>query len=91
MSPENGLLAGKIIRIGSDQRIELEDLKGNIWNIQITDAIWRGRMSPSKNLIIKIIGQATGDNQFVAKEIRPWKGKRHRGKRRGMRIDSDRE
>lgn len=83
MFPSRGLLAGKITRIRSKETIQIKDLNGDIWDIGITHAIWRGGMRPYENLKIKLIGRQDGKNQFIAKEIRPWKGKRQRGRRRG--------
>jgi len=82
MSPEHGLLAGKIIKIISDQKMEIKDLKGSIWVIDIADSIWRGRLRPVKNLKIKILGKMLGQNQFKADEIRPWKRRRGSGKKK---------
>lgn len=85
MSPGQGLLAGKIFSVSSQESIQLEDLKGMIWNVHIGNAKWRGRLSPSENLKIKIIGHMKGDGQFVANEIRPWKGKKQQRRMRGNR------
>ncbi len=77
-SPEKGLLAGKILEVLPNGKIRLEDFKGKTWNIDISQTIWRGRITPQKNLEIKIIGQQTGKDTFRAKEVRRWSG---RGKR----------
>ncbi len=86
MSPEHGLLAGKIIKIISDQKVELKDLKGSIWIIDIADTIWRGRLRPVKDLKIKILGKMQAQNQFKADEIRPWKRRRGSGKKHYFRC-----
>ena len=80
MSPMHGLLAGRIIKIISDQKVEIEDLQGNHWIIDIADTIWRGRLRPAEDLKIKILGEMKGQNRFVANEIRPWQGRRGRRK-----------
>lgn len=82
MSPTHGLLTGRIIKIISDQKVEIEDLQGNIWVIDIADTIWRGRLRPAEDLEIKILGEMKGQNRFVANEIRPWKGRRGQGRNR---------
>jgi len=83
MLPGQGLLAGRITKLISADKIQIEDLHGHIWVIDISDTIWRGRLRPAQNLRIKIIGQMKGESQFVADEIRPWHG---RGKRHRMRY-----
>jgi hypothetical protein len=85
VSPMHGLLAGRISKIISDQKVEIKDLQGNIWIIDIADTIWRGRLRPAEDLKIKILGEMTGQNRFVANEIRPWKGRRDQGRNRHLR------
>jgi len=75
MSPAKGLLAGRITTVISDRKIQLEDLEGIIWDIDITDTIWRGRLKPVESLKIKLIGQKKGDCRFSAVEVRPWRGR----------------
>ena len=79
MSPRQGLLAGSIVKVISEQKIQIEDLHGGMWVIDIGDAIWRGRLRPSDNLKIKIIGEMKGRTEFIADEIRPWEGRGYRG------------
>ncbi len=86
MSPAKGLLAGGIISFKPGRKIVIEDLRGNSWDIDISDVVWRGRLRPREGLKIKLIGQKTGDGRFRALEIRPWLGRHHRmcrGRRRG--------
>ena len=85
MSPNQGLLAGKIISVRSNDIILLEDLNGMRWDVYIGSALWRGRLSPVENLKIKIIGHMKGDSLFIAKEIRPWEGGRKRNRSRRYR------
>lgn len=79
MSPDKGLLAGKIIDVFEDGMILLEDLNRKEWNVAADDAIWRGRLSPAPGLEIKLIGARTGEESFNAREIRPWFGRRKQG------------
>jgi len=88
MSPEQGFLAGKITEIISMQEIELIDLHGNNWIIDISNAFWRGRLKPEAGLEIKLIGKIKFEDQFVATEIRPLQGRRMQG--RGRRFRSGR-
>jgi len=88
MSPEQGFLAGEIKEINSAQEIELIDLHGNNWIIDISNAFWRGRLRSEVGLEIKIIGKIKVEGQFVANEIRPLHGRLRRG--RGRRLRSNR-
>jgi uncharacterized protein YdeI (BOF family) len=85
VSPEQGLLAGKIVKIISEQKMQIEDLQGNIWAVDIGDTVWKGRLVPLRNLRIKIIGEMKGKSQFSADEIRPWKKGRGQGGNRHLR------
>ncbi|RZB29635.1 MAG: hypothetical protein SRB1_01915 [Desulfobacteraceae bacterium Eth-SRB1] len=85
MSPGQGLLAGKIVKIISKQKIQIEDLQKNVWVVDIGDTIWKGRLRPAKNLKIKILGNMKGESQFVADEIRPLQGRKGRGRMRHLR------
>lgn len=81
MSPDRGLLAGKIVEAVNNENILLKDLNGKKWNIITDRAAWRGRLSPAPGLEIKIIGTRTGESSFTAREIRPWMGRRrHNGR-----------
>ncbi|MBN1995904.1 hypothetical protein JW935_00030 [candidate division KSB1 bacterium] len=80
VSPERGFLAGRITEIVSSEKIVLIDLQGKEWPIDISNVIWRGRLSPKKDLEIKIIGKMDDKGGFTALEIRPMRGRRMRGK-----------
>ena len=85
MSPEQGFLAGEINKIISVQEIELIDLHGNNWVIDISNTLWRGRLRPEVGLEIKLIGKIKVKDQFIATEIRPLQGRRVQGKGRRLR------
>lgn len=78
IDPEQGLLAGKIIKIKSVKEIELKDLHGNKWTIDISDAFWRGWLKPEVGIQIKLIGKMIGKSHFIAEEVRPMMGCRGR-------------
>ncbi len=75
LSPDKGLLAGKIVKIISDKELKFKDLKGRMWKIDVSHARWRGFLKASVGLKIKIIGKMAGNNCFVVKEVRPWQGR----------------
>ena len=82
MSPDKGLLAGRIVDLPEEGVVRLKDLNGKEWNVTIHSTTWRGRLSPSINLEIKLIGTRTGEDSFNAKEVRPWSGRRKQGGKR---------
>ena len=73
MRPEKGLLAGIITEIElTENSFILKDLNNNLWKVDFYQTIWKGKLFPSPNLKIKIIGKITDKNYFKAIEIRPW-------------------
>jgi len=73
MQPERGLLAGTIIEIGfPENNFILRDLENNRWEIEASKVIWKGKLTPTTNLKIKLIGKLIDNNNFKAVEIRPW-------------------
>jgi hypothetical protein len=80
VAPDKGLLAGKILAVTGDQ-VRLQDLNGDIWDINIASSTGRENISPQSD--IKIIGVRAGERTFTASQIRPWCGcsgcMKHRG------------
>ncbi|HIP50192.1 MAG TPA: hypothetical protein EYG99_01955 [Candidatus Pacebacteria bacterium] len=72
--PDRGLIAGEIINIKGKNSFMLKDLEGDMWEIEVTDALWKGRAVQEVGEKIKIIGSKKGDVMFSAIEIRPWTG-----------------
>lgn len=73
--PEQGLLSGNIKLINGDQGFIIEDLNGVMWVVATdTQTVWDccgGHVAT--NTVIKVIGQKQGNNNFRAKNIRPWR------------------
>lgn len=73
--PELGLLGGKIIQV-ENNGFSLEDFKGKDWQITTTAET---TIKPSVNLApdetVKVIGDRKDNQNFQAKEVRPWQGK----------------
>lgn len=75
--PEKGLIYGKVLMVESDGSVVMErwclDCQGqSLWRVEKgneANGRWEN-LRPED--AIKIIGQKSGDNCFVAKEIRPW-------------------
>ncbi len=86
VSPQNGLLAGTVEKIESDGQLRLKDFKGNVWEVDVSQALWRGRIDRQQGVRIKIIGKMVNDSSFRAQEIRPWMGRgKGQGRFRGQR------
>lgn len=73
MSPEKGLLAGKIIKIENEEEIKLIDFKKNVWTVDISEATWKRNEFVQENIRVKVIGTKNGEFLFIAKEVRPWR------------------
>lgn len=82
-NPEGGFLSGTIISV-DDSVFELQDLQGESWNIDFSEA----DIVPAVQLIdgekIKMTGEMTSASKFKADIIRPWGGfqNRHHGGRK---------
>ena len=76
--PEKGLLAGEIVKIKKDDILEVKDFNNNIWQIDVSDTLWRGGGIVRTGKQIKIIGIKKTDDEFIAQEIRPWVGRREK-------------
>ena len=70
VAPEKGIIAGKIVEIKSDTIFILNAVTDDLWSINIRkDA----RTIPLKvGLPVVVVGEQTGENEFLAKGIRPW-------------------
>jgi hypothetical protein len=85
MNPDDGLLAGQISEVITQETMELKDMDGNDWTIDVGNTLWRGRTRLSEGLDIKLIGKIKGERSFVAEEIRPWQGYGGSGQGYGQR------
>jgi len=75
MQPKRGLLAGTIIETElPENNFILMDLDNNRWKIEVSKVTWKGKITPTPGLKIKLIGKLMGDNNLKAMEIRPWQG-----------------
>lgn len=75
MQPAKGFLAGTIIS-ASEMRLEIKDLDDKKWNVDIDEnTSVKPSVNISKGEMIKLIGKEITENNFKAREIRPWLGK----------------
>lgn len=75
MQPAKGFLAGTIISVAKN-KLEIEDLNNKKWNISLDEKVLiKPAANISQNEMIKIIGEKKDENNFKAREIRPWVGK----------------
>lgn len=71
--PEDGLLSGKITKIG-DGEIEIIDADGITWVVDIANSMNRGKVDIKVGERVKILGDVIEDNSFEADEVRSWTG-----------------
>jgi hypothetical protein len=50
------------------------DASGKRWHVDLSDTVWRGRLSARDGVRVRILGVRTGEDRIKAKEIRPWPG-----------------
>ena len=84
--PENGFLAGTIIEV-NNAKIEIIDLSGEVWEIDIKQANIPRSVEITEGEKIKFIGEITSPGNFKANEIRPWgngQGRQQRYRRHGQ-------
>jgi len=73
-NPNEGYLAGVIVKINGANNWEIEDFDGKRWTIFGDNILIRGRALIEIGQEIKIIGELRGNSSFEAEEIRPWSG-----------------
>ncbi|MFA6999597.1 MAG: hypothetical protein WC241_00600 [Candidatus Paceibacterota bacterium] len=69
--PEDGLLSGKITKIG-DGEIEIIDADHVTWVVDIANSMNRGQVDIKVGERVKIVGDVIEDNSFEADEMRSW-------------------
>ncbi len=74
MDPDGGRLSGTIKDVG-EQQIVIDDFSGEVWIVDISRALVRGRVKLEVGQQIKIIGEMESSTNFEASEIRPWTGR----------------
>ncbi len=71
MSPEKGLLAGRIISIEESGNFQVIDMAGNVWKIIISGTTEINEKDIAIDKRVRIIGQKKDKNNFIAKQILP--------------------
>lgn len=69
--PEEGLMSGRIIRIGENE-LGIMDSNGFVWIVNTEDALMQRKVEIEIGERLKIMGDRIDDNNFHAKELRPW-------------------
>lgn len=73
VSPEHGVLAGRIARIDSDAEWLVIDFRNEPWFVDISNAIMKGKFAINIGTHVGMIGEVTSLNHFKADRIGPWK------------------
>jgi len=67
--PEEGMLAGNVVRYVAPRTFLLLDLEGDLWEV---DASMTRTPLPPEGIRIRALGAITASGTFVAQDIRPW-------------------
>lgn len=67
VSPEDGVIGGKIIELSNGKMLEIETIEGDVWDLDISNADVKGTIE--ENRLIHAIGEKTGNNSFVAEKV----------------------
>lgn len=70
--PDQGLLAGTIIRVQKDKIIILQDFKKRPWEVDAKDAKIKPGVRLEKGQRVRMIGEKLDDHEFKAFGIAPW-------------------
>lgn len=74
---EQGLLSG-VIKEAGDSLMVLEDFRGKVWTLNISNTFIRPRVNYQAGEKIKCLGQLSPDGEYIVTEIRPWVGRKGR-------------
>lgn len=72
--PERGMLAGRIVEVENDAIFILDDLEREYWEVMYLEAKIPPKMKLEEGIMVKVIGEQTGEDTFKAEGIRPWIG-----------------
>lgn len=71
LQPEVGLIMGKVVAVdGAENQLIIQDAQGKNWSIDENMIAKEEERDIKEGKIVKIIGKKSGENCFVAKEIR---------------------
>ena len=85
MNPEKGYLSGTIQKV-SEKEFTLLDFNKKSWTVQYaSDVFIAPIISIEKNQEVKMMGDLISEGLFMAKDIMPWGGMKHRQKMRNRR------
>lgn len=84
-SPEQGLLAGHVLEIKSDELILLNDMTEKEWRVYIDIDSNPRKKKMEEGMDIRLVGEMSGEQEFTAELWRPARGGRPPFMRRPMR------
>ncbi|MDD3896799.1 MAG: hypothetical protein PHU04_03085 [Candidatus Peribacteraceae bacterium] len=68
--PEEGMLAGNVLRYIGPQTFLLLDLEGNVWEV---NGSYVFAMPLPQGMPVRVLGVISGPGQFTAEDVRPWR------------------
>ena len=73
VSPDNGVLVGRITNINFKKSIIIIDFKESKWVVDISDANIRSDFNLTIGTVVGILGEKIDDSHFDADHIKPWR------------------
>ena len=71
--PDDGRLAGMIVQIHGPDVLMLDDLTGKRWEVDLSRTqIWGPELELVVQMRVRVVGQQTDDDHFMAEVIGPW-------------------
>jgi len=68
--PEEGMLAGNVLRYTGPQTFLLLDLEGNVWEV---DSSYVLALPLPQGMPVRVLGVISGPGYFTAEDVRPWR------------------
>ena len=85
-NPENGYLSGHILRV-DEESLRLQDFKNKQWTVNYSNATISYSVVFEEGEIIKIRGEMSSPEHFIADEIRPWGGNNRFNRKRNRQSE----
>ncbi len=89
VSPENGLLGGKVVSVQGTTMMVLEDFGKEMWNVDMSAAVFMPPDTLNVGDNVRLIGEMKKVGEFSAFEVKPFRRGQDRGPERGLELGQD--